>query len=56
MKGTFLDRSQVTDRVISVIKASQKVDPAKVSMAADFQKDLRLDSLDTVVGSASSSR
>jgi len=47
-KGTFLDRSQVTDRVISVIKASQKVDPAKVSMAADFQKDLGLDSLDTV--------
>jgi len=47
-KGTFLDKSQVTDRVISVIKACQKVDPAKVSPAADFQKDLGLDSLDTV--------
>jgi len=47
-KGTYLDKSQVTDRVISVIKACQKVDPAKVSPAADFQKDLGLDSLDTV--------
>uniref|UniRef100_A0A0D6R5Q9 Acyl carrier protein n=1 Tax=Araucaria cunninghamii TaxID=56994 RepID=A0A0D6R5Q9_ARACU len=47
-KGTYLDKSEVTDRVISVIKQFQKVDPAKVNPAANFQKDLGLDSLDAV--------
>eukprot|EP01018_Ginkgo_biloba_P000092 Gb_24265 [translate_table: standard] len=47
LKGTYLDKSQVTDRVISVIKAFQKVDPSKVTPTANFQKDLGLDSLDT---------
>ncbi|KAH9309203.1 hypothetical protein KI387_037114 [Taxus chinensis] len=47
-KGTYLDKSEVTDRVLSVIKQSQKVDPSKVTPSANFQKDLGLDSLDTV--------
>eukprot|EP00252_Welwitschia_mirabilis_P027225 TRINITY_DN9289_c0_g1_i1.p1 TRINITY_DN9289_c0_g1~~TRINITY_DN9289_c0_g1_i1.p1 ORF type:complete len:127 (+),score=14.39 TRINITY_DN9289_c0_g1_i1:281-661(+) len=47
-KGTFLDKSEVTDRVISTIKAFQKVDPSKISPSSHFQKDLGLDSLDSV--------
>ncbi|GLJ37345.1 hypothetical protein SUGI_0757690 [Cryptomeria japonica] len=47
-KGTYLDKSEVTDRVISVFKQSQKVEPSKVTPTANFQKDLGLDSLDTV--------
>ncbi|XVF07021.1 hypothetical protein REPUB_Repub06bG0101500 [Reevesia pubescens] len=39
VKGSFLDKSEVTDRVISVVKNFQKVDTSK---------DLGLDSLDTV--------
>ncbi|GFZ14558.1 hypothetical protein Acr_24g0007480 [Actinidia rufa] len=30
VKGSFLDKSEVTDRVVSVVKSSQKVDPSKV--------------------------
>ncbi|OAY82047.1 acyl carrier protein 2, mitochondrial-like [Ananas comosus] len=48
VKGSFLDKGEVTDRVISVIKNFQKVDPSKVTPNAHFQKDLGLDSLDTV--------
>ncbi|XVF41437.1 hypothetical protein PTKIN_Ptkin01aG0279900 [Pterospermum kingtungense] len=48
VKGSFLDKSEVTDRVISVVKNSQKVDPSKVTPNAHFQNDLGLDSLDTV--------
>lgn len=44
----FLDRSQVTDRVIHVAKHFEKVDPAKVTATAHFEKDMGLDSLDVV--------
>ncbi|XP_074575267.1 acyl carrier protein 2, mitochondrial-like [Curcuma longa] len=44
----FLDKSEVLDRVITVVKSFQKVDPSKVTPTAQFQKDLGLDSLDTV--------
>ena len=40
--------SQVTERVVDVVKAFEKVDSAKVSDSSDFQKDLGLDSLDAV--------
>ncbi|KDO53092.1 hypothetical protein CISIN_1g0331191mg, partial [Citrus sinensis] len=29
VRGSFLDKSEVTDRVISVVKNFQKVDPSK---------------------------
>ncbi|KAK9292137.1 hypothetical protein L1049_020096 [Liquidambar formosana] len=48
VRGSFLDKSEVTDRVISVVKNFQKVDPSKVTPSAHFQNDLGLDSLDTV--------
>ncbi|XP_044498501.1 acyl carrier protein 2, mitochondrial-like [Mangifera indica] len=48
VRGSFLDKSEVTDRVISVVKNFQKVDPSKVTPNAHFQNDLGLDSLDTV--------
>jgi acyl carrier protein len=43
-----LDRKEVTDRVISVLKKFEKVDAAKVTPAAHFYNDLGLDSLDAV--------
>ncbi|XP_050384291.1 acyl carrier protein 2, mitochondrial [Argentina anserina] len=48
VRGTFLDKSEVTDRIITVVKNFQKVDPSKVTPDAHFQKDLGLDSLDSV--------
>ncbi|KAI4342866.1 hypothetical protein MLD38_027433 [Melastoma candidum] len=48
VRGSFLDKSEVTDRVVSVVKNFQKVDPSKVTPEAHFQNDLGLDSLDTV--------
>ncbi|KAK7243213.1 hypothetical protein RIF29_38003 [Crotalaria pallida] len=48
VRGTFLDKSEVTDRVISCVKNFQKVDPSKVTPNAHFQNDLGLDSLDAV--------
>lgn len=48
VKGSFLDKSEVADRVLNVIKNFQKVDPSKVTLNAHFQNDLGLDSLDTV--------
>ncbi|XP_057539846.1 acyl carrier protein 2, mitochondrial-like [Amaranthus tricolor] len=48
VRGSFLDKSDVTDRVINVIKNFQKVDPSKVTPKAHFQNDLGLDSLDSV--------
>ncbi|KAL9248288.1 hypothetical protein vseg_021628 [Gypsophila vaccaria] len=48
VRGSFLDKPVVTDRVISVVKNFQKVEPSKVTPNAHFQKDLGLDSLDTV--------
>ncbi|CAI9090842.1 OLC1v1025703C1 [Oldenlandia corymbosa var. corymbosa] len=47
-RGSFLDKSEVADRVINVVKNFQKVDPSKVNPNAHFQNDLGLDSLDTV--------
>ena len=29
-QGTYLDRNDVVDRVLSIVKSNQKVDPAKV--------------------------
>ncbi|VYS50063.1 unnamed protein product [Arabidopsis thaliana] len=48
VRGSFLDKSEVTDRVLSVVKNFQKVDPSKVTPKANFQNDLGLDSLDSV--------
>ncbi|ESQ28852.1 hypothetical protein EUTSA_v10019314mg [Eutrema salsugineum] len=48
VRGSFLDKSDVTDRVISVVKNFQRVDPSKVTPKAHFHNDLGLDSLDTV--------
>lgn len=47
-RGTFLDKSEVADRVICVVKNFQKVEPSKVTPNAHFQNDLGLDSLDAV--------
>ena len=44
----YLDKAQVTDRVVTVVKNFNKVDPAKVTPTASFGADLGLDSLDTV--------
>jgi len=47
-ESTYIDKNVVTDRVINVVKNFDKVDPAKVTPSSHFQKDLGLDSLDTV--------
>lgn len=49
---TFLDKKEVTERVLAVMKNFEKVDPAKVSPSAHFVNDLGLDSLDAVEVSA----
>lgn len=46
--GSFLDKSDVTDRVLGCLKNFQKVDPTKVTETSHFLNDLGLDSLDTV--------
>ncbi|GAX74254.1 hypothetical protein CEUSTIGMA_g1703.t1 [Chlamydomonas eustigma] len=46
--GGFLERDSVVERVIYVAKHFEKVDPAKVTPDAHFEKDLGLDSLDVV--------
>ncbi|KAK9144835.1 hypothetical protein Sjap_004738 [Stephania japonica] len=43
-----LDREEVIERVLSVVKDFPKVDPSKVTPDVHFQNDLGLDSLDTV--------
>ncbi|KAF8099727.1 hypothetical protein N665_0238s0054 [Sinapis alba] len=43
-----LSKQDVVDRVLDVVKSFPKVDPAKVTPEVHFQKDLGLDSLDTV--------
>ncbi|KAF8388606.1 hypothetical protein HHK36_027283 [Tetracentron sinense] len=48
VRGSFLDKSEVADRIITVVKNFQKIDPSKVTPNAHFQNDLGLDSLDTV--------
>ncbi|KDO23364.1 hypothetical protein SPRG_11456 [Saprolegnia parasitica CBS 223.65] len=45
---TFLDRNEVSERVLSVIKNFDKVEAAKVQETAKFVEDLGLDSLDVV--------
>ncbi|XP_076930696.1 acyl carrier protein 1, mitochondrial-like [Bidens hawaiensis] len=43
-----LERSQVVDRIVDIVKSFPKVDPSKVTPEVHFQKDLGLDSLDNV--------
>nr|GEX73698.1 acyl carrier protein 1, mitochondrial [Tanacetum cinerariifolium]GEY37100.1 acyl carrier protein 1, mitochondrial [Tanacetum cinerariifolium] len=43
-----LEKSQVTDRIVDIVKSFPKVDPSKVTPEVHFQKDLGLDSLDNV--------
>ncbi|KAI5344740.1 hypothetical protein L3X38_012617 [Prunus dulcis] len=43
-----LTKSEVTERVLSVVKSFPKVDPSTVTSDVHFQKDLGLDSLDNV--------
>ncbi|KAA8515801.1 hypothetical protein F0562_018588 [Nyssa sinensis] len=43
-----LDKKEVKERVLDVIKSFPKVDPSKVTPDVHFQKDLGLDSLDNV--------
>jgi NADH dehydrogenase (ubiquinone) 1 alpha/beta subcomplex 1 len=45
---TFLDRKEVTERVLEVLKGFEKVDAAKLGPKAHFANDLGLDSLDQV--------
>eukprot|EP00740_Mantoniella_antarctica_P007392 CAMPEP_0181354506 /NCGR_PEP_ID=MMETSP1106-20121128/3395_1 /TAXON_ID=81844 /ORGANISM="Mantoniella antarctica, Strain SL-175" /LENGTH=129 /DNA_ID=CAMNT_0023467169 /DNA_START=50 /DNA_END=439 /DNA_ORIENTATION=- len=46
--GGYLDKGEVTDRVITVVKNFNKVEQGKVTPTANFAADLGLDSLDTV--------
>lgn len=46
--GGYLDKDDVTSRVLEVTKHFEKIDPAKVVAGAHFEKDLGLDSLDVV--------
>ncbi|XP_047341679.1 acyl carrier protein 1, mitochondrial [Impatiens glandulifera] len=43
-----LTKDQVTQRVLDVVKSFPKLDPSQVTPDVHFQKDLGLDSLDTV--------
>uniref|UniRef100_A0A0D3G6Z3 Acyl carrier protein n=1 Tax=Oryza barthii TaxID=65489 RepID=A0A0D3G6Z3_9ORYZ len=36
--GSFLDKGEVADRIVSVVKNFQKVEPSKVSTVADAQR------------------
>lgn len=45
---TFLNPAEVQERIITVVKNFDKVDPAKVSATSKFGDDLGLDSLDAV--------
>ncbi|KAF0887864.1 hypothetical protein E2562_004068 [Oryza meyeriana var. granulata] len=48
-KGSFLDKAEVTERIVKVVRNFQKIDdPAKVTPDAHFKNDLGLDSLDGV--------
>jgi len=46
--STFIDPAEVADRIVTVVKNFDKVDPSKVSPASKFADDLGLDSLDAV--------
>ncbi|KAL6323483.1 hypothetical protein AAG906_039056 [Vitis piasezkii] len=43
-----LQKEEVIERVLSVVKSFPKVDPSQVTADVHFQKDLGLDSLDNV--------
>ncbi|KAG0482924.1 hypothetical protein HPP92_011008 [Vanilla planifolia] len=43
-----LEREEVVERVIGVVKSFPKLDPSKVTPTSHFQNDLGLDSLDNV--------
>jgi NADH dehydrogenase (ubiquinone) 1 alpha/beta subcomplex 1 len=43
-----LDASDVTERILGVVKNFDQVDPSKVSPETKFSEDLGLDSLDVV--------
>ncbi|KAI3743876.1 hypothetical protein L1987_56943 [Smallanthus sonchifolius] len=43
-----LEKTQVIDRILDIVKSFSKVDPSKVTPEVHFQKDLGLDSLDNV--------
>jgi NADH dehydrogenase (ubiquinone) 1 alpha/beta subcomplex 1, acyl-carrier protein len=47
-KQAFLDVSEVTDRILSVVKNFDQIDANKVTPETNFAKDLGLDSLDVV--------
>ncbi|XP_031118718.1 acyl carrier protein 3, mitochondrial isoform X2 [Ipomoea triloba] len=46
--STATGHAQTMERVINLVKKFDKIDAAKVTERADFQKDLSLDSLDRV--------
>ena len=46
--GGFLEKDEVTSRVLDTVKAFEKVDAAKVNENSHFVNDLGLDSLDVV--------
>jgi NADH dehydrogenase (ubiquinone) 1 alpha/beta subcomplex 1 len=46
--SVYLDRKEVLERVLNVVRNFEKVDPSKVTPESHFVKDLALDSLDTV--------
>lgn len=46
--STFLNPDEVTDRIVTVVKNFDKVDPDKVVASSKFAEDLGLDSLDSV--------
>lgn len=46
--STFLNPDEVADRIVTVVKNFDKVDPDKVATASKFAEDLGLDSLDSV--------
>ncbi|KAL7468935.1 hypothetical protein ACHAXS_009184 [Conticribra weissflogii] len=46
--STFLNPAEVQERIITVVKNFDKVDPGKVSATSKFADDLGLDSLDAV--------
>ncbi|XP_031501016.1 acyl carrier protein 2, mitochondrial-like [Nymphaea colorata] len=46
--ATFLEKTEVVDRVNGLIRSIPFIDPAKVTPTANLEKDLQLDMLDTV--------
>ena len=46
--STFIERDEVVERVLTVVRSFDKVDATKVTETAKFTEDLGLDSLDAV--------